>query len=113
MVEVDQLEAGGRGGQPVFQPVRLLGGGAHAIWLVAVAVNAEESHEPSPKHHVIVALVIGERKVVEIRLVAEVPVVVPEGWPESVGRAARTIRTFVITDETVVVLADILVNGRG
>src|SRR5947199_8973354 len=110
MVEVDQLEAGGRGGQPVFQPVRLLGGGAHAIWLVAVAVNDEELHEPSPKHHVIVALVIGQRKVVEIRLVAEVAVVGPEGWAESVCRASRRISTFVINDETEVVLAESLVK---
>src|SRR5437879_4947518 len=59
VVEVNQLEACGRRGQPVFQPVPLLGGGAHPIRLVAVAVDDEELHEPSPKRNVIVALVVG------------------------------------------------------
>src|SRR5207302_6333490 len=99
MVEVNQIEACGRGGQPVFQPVRLRGGGASPIRFVGIAVDDEELYEPSAKHNVIVALVVGQREIVKIRLVADVPVVVSEGGPESVRRAARTIRTFVITDE--------------
>src|SRR5438046_2082207 len=112
MVEINQPEACGRGGQGVFQPVRLRGGGAYPIRLIAVAVDDEELHEPSAKHNVIVALVVGQREIVKIRLVADVPVVVSEGGPESVGRAARTITAFVISDETVVVLADILIDCR-
>lgn len=73
-----------------------------------------------PIVHIVVELIAGESEVVEVGASTAIgvaldggPVVVAEGGPEAIDRAAYAVITLIVADELAVVLADVVVNGVG
>lgn len=110
VMEIDELPDGGGVGELLLEPPALRGIRRGAVRLGLVGIEAEEFHGPALEG--VVALVAGQREVIEVRLgVGGEPVVIAEAGKEAIGHRARAVASFISADELVVELADVAVDG--
>ena len=96
-----------------FEPMRLFRVGGRPIWLVPIAVQSEQLH--MAECDLVIALVVGQRKIIEIRLKTRklVPIVIAQGREEAILLGAAAEPTAIGGDEGMKVAPDVFVDGLG